>query len=805
MVKLLQILIFFCLLINSTYSNIDSLKRELNTAKSDISRIGILLNLANDIASAQPKQSIIYANEGLLLSQKSRNLVYYPDLLMSKAIALIYDNNFVSSEENISEAIGLIKTRNQKLLLAKYYSQKGSIYYKQSNFQKASENFDLSLDIFNKLGDKEGLGTVYSNYYLLESSQNNFDKALNFLELSLKNFKDINNIYGITSVNINKCSLLKNSGKYKESLDHLLKIKDLVLSTNFKDLHFIYFSELGSSYYCNSMNFDALQSHKKALKLAIELNDLEKKASALNDIGIIFSEIKENENASKYFKEAISLYKKLNLQKDAARTSLNLVSLFSDDSSKFSENLKELNELKVIFTNLKDMQAISTTLINISSIYSSKKNYDEASKSYYEALKIAEQEGDNIVIAHALIGLGNIENTKKNFKKSIDLLERGKNIAELTGNIEIIKDAYKFLAESYSNIHRYDKAYFYEKKYSNLNDIFLKEESDKQIAILNFKERETELNNEMKEKERIQEKELKEKNSIIIIFVVISISVFIVCILLIIVFRISRKLSKSLRNKNKQLVLANQEKELYLSTINYDLKKASEYLVSLLPPKVNDEHFKVDWVFEPSTQIGGDSFGYEKIGDDHYVIYLIDVSGHGVSSALHSVAILNSLKFEDNPIDRLNPVEVALFLNKSFNMMDHNEMFFTLWYGVYRISTNELTYVGAGHPPALLITDKAEYITLESQNIFIGATRKFKFNSTTIQIEPNSRLYVFSDGSYEIKKQSGKYIDINEFYQLILSTKADKEQLQKIYNHTLNINHKQSLDDDFSILKLQLH
>ena len=46
----------------------------------------------------------------------------------------------------------------------------------------------------------------------------------------------------------------------------------------------------------------------------------------------------------------------------------------------------------------------------------------------------------------------------------------------------------------------------------------------------------------------------------------------------------------------------------------------------------------------PSADIGGDTFGYHWIDDEHFAFYLIDVTGHGLDSALLSVSVMNLLR-----------------------------------------------------------------------------------------------------------------------------------------------------------------
>ena len=58
--------------------------------------------------------------------------------------------------------------------------------------------------------------------------------------------------------------------------------------------------------------------------------------------------------------------------------------------------------------------------------------------------------------------------------------------------------------------------------------------------------------------------------------------------------------------------------------MNQDLAEAENYIMGILPPH-RAEVPRTDWHFVPSTELGGDSFGYHDIDADHLAIYLLDV------------------------------------------------------------------------------------------------------------------------------------------------------------------------------------
>jgi sigma-B regulation protein RsbU (phosphoserine phosphatase) len=75
-----------------------------------------------------------------------------------------------------------------------------------------------------------------------------------------------------------------------------------------------------------------------------------------------------------------------------------------------------------------------------------------------------------------------------------------------------------------------------------------------------------------------------------------------------------------------------------------ELSQAADYVISLLPAPLSSGPVSTDWRFHPSAQLGGDCFGYHWIDEDNFAVYLLDVCGHGVGSALLSVSAINVLR-----------------------------------------------------------------------------------------------------------------------------------------------------------------
>lgn len=238
-----------------------------------------------------------------------------------------------------------------------------------------------------------------------------------------------------------------------------------------------------------------------------------------------------------------------------------------------------------------------------------------------------------------------------------------------------------------------------------------------------------------------------------------------------------------------------QESEARLSG---EIQKASEYVRSLLDAPMQGD-VSADWRFVPSESLGGDVFGYHTIDADHLAMYVLDVSGHGVGPALMGVSAMNLIRANASDVaTALDPSRVLLALNAAFPMARHHGMYFTVWYGVYSRSTRELAWSGGGHPPALLVRD-GNAQQLESTSYMVGVTDDYDAPTMRMQLAAGDRLYLYSDGVFEIHLPAGGMWNFEEFVGFILET-APKDRLDAMMAHTQKLQGKDRWDDDYSMI-----
>jgi len=240
-----------------------------------------------------------------------------------------------------------------------------------------------------------------------------------------------------------------------------------------------------------------------------------------------------------------------------------------------------------------------------------------------------------------------------------------------------------------------------------------------------------------------------------------------------------------------------------------ELRDAERYVLAILPTPIADP-FAIDWRFVPSTELGGDSFGYHWIDSEHFALYLLDVCGHGVGAALLSVTVVNTLRSGAlMNTDFRVPEAVLGSLNQAFQMERQHNLYFTIWYGVYNRPTGRLRYASAGHPPPILVTgtgeQRGESKPLAGRGIPVGLMQTVVYDSQECTLTGPARLFLFSDGAFEIMRPDGSTMEFEAFEEVLTrATPGGASELDTLLHFAREVHGSESLDDDFSIIKMTI-
>jgi sigma-B regulation protein RsbU (phosphoserine phosphatase) len=238
-----------------------------------------------------------------------------------------------------------------------------------------------------------------------------------------------------------------------------------------------------------------------------------------------------------------------------------------------------------------------------------------------------------------------------------------------------------------------------------------------------------------------------------------------------------------------------------------ELEEAADYVRSLLPHPIKGD-ISADWRFVPSAELGGDVLNYFWLDADRLAIFVVDVCGHGVAAAIFSITISNMLRPGATPgLDFGNPANVLTRLNKQFPMEQHNQMYFTIWYGVYQRSEQKLRYASGGHPPAVLLPpevgDDSEMKQLRTPGVVIGYQSDSNYTTQECVVTSGSVLFVFSDGAYEIAGPDGKSLQLEDLVAELHARGRNSGALDEIVAWARAVRGRNKLDDDLSIVQVR--
>ncbi len=273
-----------------------------------------------------------------------------------------------------------------------------------------------------------------------------------------------------------------------------------------------------------------------------------------------------------------------------------------------------------------------------------------------------------------------------------------------------------------------------------------------------------------------------------------------------------RRLQQSLHERHAELSAVNDR-------IKRDLEAAARVQQSLLPSHLSEfPGVKFAWMFQPCDELGGDGINIVPLDDDHIGLYVVDVTGHGVASALLSFSISHELDGNaqhgsalTQPIPGtkqvriIPPAEVAAALTAKFPFDPRTEKFFTMFYGQLNVKTHELQYVSAGSPSPILLRPGQPPALLASDGLPIGIA-EIDYEERSVSLRPGDRLFLYSDGVSEAMSPDGEVFGMSRLVEAlkqdILSPLSD--QVTGLANALAQWRQPVRANDDITVLAFEI-
>jgi sigma-B regulation protein RsbU (phosphoserine phosphatase) len=236
----------------------------------------------------------------------------------------------------------------------------------------------------------------------------------------------------------------------------------------------------------------------------------------------------------------------------------------------------------------------------------------------------------------------------------------------------------------------------------------------------------------------------------------------------------------TIRKLTRQLDATRHQLSHYQEELQDALQSAANIQRRLIPtrqPSYHNLHYS--WKYMPCKQVGGDLFNIIQLDEQTVMTYLVDVSGHGISSAMVTVSVHQSLSLhtgqlvkrptEHPPFYEITPPGQVLMELETEYPFERFEEFFTISYVLINPHTGQLCYSNGGHPPPLLLRSDGSVERLTAGGTVIGVGGMVDFEEDKTRLKSGDRLFMYTDGITEHLGKTGDAYGEERFLEQLSS------------------------------------
>ncbi len=222
-----------------------------------------------------------------------------------------------------------------------------------------------------------------------------------------------------------------------------------------------------------------------------------------------------------------------------------------------------------------------------------------------------------------------------------------------------------------------------------------------------------------------------------------------------------------------------QLQKLY-DSLDRDLMEAKKLQQSLIRDRNRDfGNGRAAILMQPSGHVGGDLVGSFIIDERRIAVFSVDVSGHGVASAMMTARLAGLLSGgspdqnialtinPDGSRDAFPPHEVAFRLNRMMIEDVQVEQYFTMVYAEIDMLNGQVELVQAGHPHPILMRRGGAMVPLGDGGLPIGLIPGATYQSVSTVLLPGDRLFLVSDGVTECPDTDGNELGTEGLIEIL--------------------------------------
>lgn len=239
-------------------------------------------------------------------------------------------------------------------------------------------------------------------------------------------------------------------------------------------------------------------------------------------------------------------------------------------------------------------------------------------------------------------------------------------------------------------------------------------------------------------------------------------------------------MEKDLKTYEKDLKKITAEKERISAELNLATNIQADALPSKFPVFTERKEFEIFAKMTPAKEVGGDFYDFFLIDNNHLGLVMADVSGKGVPAALFMMNAKNLIK--NYAMLGFGPAETLHQVNLRICESNDADLFVTVWFGVFDITTGIITAANAGHDyPAVMHTGGPFVLDENVHGMVVGLMEMAKFTDYEIKLEPGSKIFLYTDGVPEATRNDKKMYGLERMVKtLTLNKDLNPEEIIKV-------------------------
>ena len=256
------------------------------------------------------------------------------------------------------------------------------------------------------------------------------------------------------------------------------------------------------------------------------------------------------------------------------------------------------------------------------------------------------------------------------------------------------------------------------------------------------------------------------------------------------------------QEEEERLMLGEQ-----VRTMGGEFSRARIVHDAVFPAPVDTGHVRFEYDYRPIAEIGGDYVHLHVSKDSGcFFLTLLDVAGHGLAAALTVNRLFGELERIRAEDLEASPAQVMELLNRYINLtMAPHSLYATGTCVMLDPSNGDVSWVNAGHPPALVRKRDGQVMDLPGTTLLLGAQTfaEFETNQRTVRLEPGDVIIAYTDGAFEARDESGAQFGLESIRQTARFNPPPRDWARFIAN-AVSKHHGGHAEDDVLITSLHL-